>query len=226
MFPIRDINPTKNRPVITYALIAVNVAVFLFELTLDARVDQALKYRFGVVPGLLSQQASPGVLITPLSSMFMHGDPAHLFFNMWYLHVFGDNVEDAMGPRRYLLFFIACGLLAALAQVLVDPSSMVPMVGASGAIFGVLAAYFKLYPNARIQTFLLFIFELPAVVFIIIWFGVQLYLGLRAMGDTSAGGVAVYAHIGGFLAGLLLVDLVGKRRAPTADDPRASRDRV
>ena len=89
-----------------------------------------------------------------------------------------------------------------------------------------LAAYFKLYPNARIQTFLIFIFELPAVVFIIIWFGVQLYLGLRAMGDTSAGGVAVYAHIGGFLAGLLLVDLVGKRRAPTADDPRASRDGV
>jgi membrane associated rhomboid family serine protease len=151
--------------------------------------------------------------------MFMHGDWLHILGNMWFLWIFGDNVEDELGKVKFVLFYVLTGLLAAAAQVAIDPASFVPMVGASGAIAGVLAGYVVLYPRARVLTILpvvIFLFvELPAFLFIFVWFGLQLLRGvvsLGAMGD-NAGGIAFFAHIGGFVAGLALIKLMARRRS-------------
>ncbi len=217
MIPLRDMNPTVRRPIITWLLIATNVAVFVYEFLLGPQGMQDLVQRFGMIPGVLtggdltvprSAGGGLGALITPFSSMFLHGSWMHLIGNMWFLHVFGDNIEDALGQVRFVLFYLVCGFMAAAGQAAIDPSSMTPMVGASGAISGVLAGYVLLYPRARVVTLVpIFIFiqfvELPAFLFIFVWFGIQLFMGATSLGADS--GVAWFAHIGGFVAGLLVV---------------------
>ena len=222
MFPLRNLNPTRSLPVLTYLLIAANAAVFWHELTLDPDQGEAFVFRWGMVPFFLTQDLHVGSLATPFTSMFIHGGWLHLLGNMWFLHIFGDNIEDALGRIRYLVFYLLCGLLAAGGQILIDPESKIPMVGASGAIAGVLGAYYRLFPHARVVTLIpIFFFvtvrEIPAVFFIVLWFVLQLLEGIGSLGALSqGGGVAFFAHIGGFLGGLLLVGLLGGQRNRSA----------
>ncbi len=231
MIPLRDINPTRSRPLVTYTLIAINTVVFLYQSFLGEEGGREFVERFGMVPYWLTQSdpfvsrvdgGGLGSWITPVTSMFMHGGILHLLGNMWFLHVFGDNVEDVLGKIRFFLFYIASGLAAVLAQALIDPTSQVPMVGASGAIAGVLAGYVTLFPRARVLTLvpifiLLQTMEFPAFFFIFIWFGYQLLMGFTSLGQMGniGGGVAFFAHIGGFLAGLILIHVFRRKRNPT-----------
>jgi membrane associated rhomboid family serine protease len=224
VIPIRDINPTRTRPVLIYVIVATNVLVWLYQwsvhMSLGPEGMQALVMRYGTVPRLLLE--APDIFwYQPFTSMFMHGGWFHLISNMWFLWIFGDNIEDALGKARFVLFYILCGLAAVVGQVAVAPASQIPMVGASGAISGVLAGYVMLFPHARVVTLvpLFFIFyfaELPAYIFIFLWFGLQLLQGTLALGQTAAdmGGVAWWAHIGGFVAGLVLIRLFRPRRPP------------
>ena len=219
--PVRDVNPTQTPPVVNYLLIAVNILAWLWELSLQAAGVAWVEPAYGVVPIRLTGDPT-GEAFTILTSMFMHGGWLHLGGNMLYLYIFGDNVEDSMGHARYAAFYLACGFLAALAQVVVDPTSQVPLVGASGAIAGVLGAYLVLYPKAPIMVlntiiplwlfFGLFLF-FPAWLAIGTWFLWNLLGGLGSLG-SQAGGVAFFAHIGGFIGGLGLVQLCmrGRRR--------------
>ena len=230
MIPLRDINPTQRTPVVTYALIATNVLVFVYQLGLDAAGNQALVFQWGMIPYWISEFRLES-FSTIITSMFLHGGVAHVLFNMWSLYIFGDNVEDVLGRMRFFVFYIVCGVGAALAQVLIEPSSRVPMVGASGAISGVMAAYLKLFPHARIVTLipvliLFFVREIPAVFFIVFWFLLQLLSGIGSLGDTaSMGGVAFFAHIGGFVVGLYLVSTLRRPRNPTGGFHSPSRTR-
>ena len=216
MIPLRDKNPTRSTPFVTYLFIAINVAVFVFQANLSLTAERAFISRFGFVPLMLDHQH----YVTAFTSMFLHGDIWHLLFNMWSLFIFGDNVEDALGKPRYVLFYVLSGVFAAVAQYFIDPLSGVPMVGASGAIAGVLAAYLKLFPRARVLTlipllFFFFLRELPASFFIGFWFVLQLLSGVGLLGGAISGGVAVFAHIGGFLAGLWLVRGLSPKRNTT-----------
>jgi membrane associated rhomboid family serine protease len=215
MIPIRDHLPRRRVPIVNYLLIAANVLVFVWERADIALGDRRLLFEWGLVPALVVRHpAEYGVNV--LTSMFMH-DPTgwlHIGGNMLFLWIFGDNVEDALGRGRYLAFYLLSGLAAAGAQILIDPASAVPMVGASGAIAGVLAAYMSLYPRAPITVLnpilpLWFFFglflELPAWVVILEFFLVNLWNGLNSVGAAPGGGVAFFAHIGGFIAGLILV---------------------
>jgi membrane associated rhomboid family serine protease len=228
MLPLRDKLPTRRFPFVNYALLVINIAVFAWErLLIASGVDaRELIYNWVLVPARFLQ--SPvDESITVLSSMFMH-DPSswlHLGGNMLFLWIFGDNVEDALGHGRYLIFYLASGCAAAAAQILIDPSSAMPMVGASGAIAGALAAYGSLYPMAPVTILnpvpLLWFFfglflELPAWVVIVEFFVFNVWHGLRSVGQNG-GGVAFFAHLGGFVAGLLLVRLLldpSARRPP------------
>jgi membrane associated rhomboid family serine protease len=227
VIPIRDINQTRRTPIVTWAIIGANMLVFMGSLSLEDGAAESVVMRFGVIPDVIvhgnwgAPRMDGGALgswVTPFSSMFLHGGILHLASNMLFLHVFGDNVEDVLGRARYLLFYILCGLGAALGHVLVDPNSMVPMIGASGAISGVLAGYLTLFPHARVVTLIpIFIFihfmEVPAGIFIVLWFVLQLVLGYMSLGMIAegGGGVAWFAHIGGFLAGLLWIRLLYRR---------------
>jgi membrane associated rhomboid family serine protease len=235
VIPIRDLNDRQRTPVVTWALIAANVAVFIGSLGLGSADAEGLVMRFGVIPDVLvhgswtlprAEGGALGSWVTPFTSMFLHGGLLHLGSNMLFLHVFGDNVEDVLGRGRFLFFYLLCGLGAVAGQVLVDPTSMVPMIGASGAISGVLAGYVTLFPHARVVTLIpIFIFihfmEVPAGIFIVLWFVLQLVQGYLSLGMIAegAGGVAWFAHIGGFLAGLLFIRLLYKT-------PKARRRRV
>ena len=226
MIPLKDINRTRTFPAITLFLIAVNAAVFVYQLSLGS--GPALTgffYQFGLVPrALLSigYWQDAGILpgLAPLfTSMFLHGGWMHFLGNLLYLWVFGDNVEDWLGSLRFLLFYLVCGLLAALLQIAVQPGSPIPMIGASGAISGVLAAYLVLFPGARVLTFvpILFFFylvRLPALIFLGLWFLLQFFNGAVSLtaGDLSMGGTAWWAHIGGFVAGLVLILKARKSR--------------
>jgi membrane associated rhomboid family serine protease len=193
----------------------VNVAVFLYQLALGGRHVEFV-YSHGLIPFRFLQLAfrDPGELLTPLTAMFLHGGWGHLLGNMLYLYIFGNNVEDMLGRGRYLLFYLMCGVLSFFVQVVFQSTSMVPNVGASGAIAGVLGAYFLLFPRARILTLVpLFFFfpllEIPAFFFLGAWFLIQFLSGAAAIGRTSAlmGGVAWWAHIGGFITGMILLKL-------------------
>jgi len=216
VIPIRDENPTRENPVVVWVFIAINVAVFLYQVSLGAAGMQGFVQNWGVVPARLLSGREPLDLLTPVTSMFLHGGWFHIIGNMWFLHVFGDNVEDDLGRGRFVAFYLVCGLAAVVGQVIIDPGSTVPMVGASGAIAGVLAGYVRLHPQARVLTvvpifiFLQFIY-LPAFLFIFIWFGFQLLSGLVSLGQIgqNVGGVAFFAHIGGFVAGYLLIPVFG-----------------
>jgi membrane associated rhomboid family serine protease len=203
MIPLRDIIPSRTTPVVTITLIAINVLVFLYELSLGRAVDAFTLY-WGLVPAAFSW-------VTVFTSMFLHGGFMHVAGNMLYLWIFGDNVEDRMGHGRYLVFYVLCGVAAALAQTITVPDSVVPMVGASGAIAGVMGAYFVLYPRSRIVTLIpIFFFfqvvEIPAIFFLGIWFLMQFVSGLGSIVSTGAGrlagGIAFWAHIAGFVAGI------------------------
>ncbi len=227
MIPIRDINQTRRRPVVTWALIGVNVLIFVGSLSLGNTEAEALVMRFGVIPDVIVHgnwavtRADGGALgswVTVFTSMFLHGGLLHLGSNMLFLHVFGDNVEDVLGRGRFVLFYTLCGVGAVVGQILVDPNSMVPMIGASGAISGVLAGYLTLFPHARVVTLIpIFIFihfmEVPAAIFIVLWFVLQLVLGYLSLGIIAdgGGGVAWFAHIGGFLAGLACVRILYRK---------------
>jgi membrane associated rhomboid family serine protease len=213
MLPIGDRNPTRTTPVVNYVLIALNVAVFLWEYVVMLGGGEAwLVPGYGLVPARLSNDP-PGEAFTVLTSMFMHGGWGHLAGNMLFLYIFGDNVEDSVGHSRYVAFYLLAGAGAAAAQIGVDPSSPVPMVGASGAIAGVLGAYMVLHPSAPITVlvppplmfFIGFFIELPAWIVAGGWFAWQVMSGVGSLGAAQAGGVAFFAHVGGFVAGLLLI---------------------
>jgi membrane associated rhomboid family serine protease len=216
VLPLRDINPTQRTPVVTYALIAINLAVFVYQYILLAPAQNELFVRqHGVVPFYLLSGYGPA-LSTPLTSMFMHGGIGHLVSNMWFLHVFGDNVEDALGHFRYVVFYLVTGGVAVLAHAFMDTSSQIPMVGASGAISGILGAYIVLHPRARVVTWaFIFIVEIPAFFFLLFWFVMQLFGGFGSLGQGAASpGVAFFAHVGGFVAGVALVLAGGRPKGP------------
>jgi membrane associated rhomboid family serine protease len=227
MIPLRDDQPCFSTPFVTYFLIALNVLVFLFELSVGAQSHRQLNllmYQFGVVPshevGLLVgiPAFSPGAAFLPiLTSMFLHASWGHVIGNMWFLYIFGDNVEDYMGHFKYLVFYLLSGVAASLTHILLNASSQVPSVGASGAIAGVLGAYFVLYPRARVLTWfpIFFLFHIPAWVMLGYWFVVQFASGaVTAIAETSqtTGGVAFWAHVGGFVAGVLMIKLFPQRQ--------------
>jgi membrane associated rhomboid family serine protease len=201
MIPLYDVIPSRTAPVVTVGVIAVNVLVFLFEVSLGDSVDLFF-HTYGLIPAEFS-------LPTLVTSMFLHGGFSHVGGNMLFLWIFGDNVEDRMGHRRFLLFYLLCGTAAALAQTLMQPDSLLPMVGASGAVAGVMGAYFVLYPQSQIVTFALFQFiEVPAILFLGLWFLLQLVSGVGSVaGSASAGGIAFWAHVAGFGAGVVGVFL-------------------
>ena len=206
MFPIRDHNPSTRRPYVTYALIIANVVIFLsyWELFSDPRALNRFFYDWALIPRMLTQDGAYSGLFT---MMFLHGGVLHLAGNMLFLWIFGDNIEDEMGHMPFLLFYVATGVLAGLAQVMAAPYSMVPTVGASGAIAGVMGGYLLLFPKARVDIFIFFvvfyrIFPLPAWIMLALWFGLQIFSGIGA--NPQAGGVAYWAHAGGFLAGVVL----------------------
>jgi membrane associated rhomboid family serine protease len=206
MIPLRDIIPSRTTPIVSVCLIALNIVVFLYELTLGRAVDAFTLY-YGLVPAAFSW-------VNVFTSMFLHGSFMHIGGNMLYLWIFGDNVEDRMGHGRFLVFYLLCGIAAALAQTITTPESIVPMVGASGAIAGVMGAYFVLYPRSRIVTLIPFFFfqviEVPAIAFLGIWFAMQFISGVGAIGSTigrSGGGIAFWAHVAGFVAGITGVAL-------------------
>ncbi|MFZ5434588.1 MAG: rhomboid family intramembrane serine protease [Calditrichota bacterium] len=210
MIPLRDENPTSTTPFVTVALIAINVLVFAYQLTLTTAESQRFVYTFGAVPLWLSQDMSglpalPVHWLSLFSAMFVHGGFMHLAGNMLYLWIFGNNIEDHLGHFRFILFYAAAGLAAALAHVLSDVVSPVPMIGASGAISGVLGAYFVLYPRARVVVLIwLFFFirfiHVPAFLVLGLWFIMQLPGAFN-----QSGGIAWFAHIGGFVFGLLVI---------------------
>ena len=224
MIPLRDDNPIRTRPVVTIALIALCTLVFLWQLSLSANGQQQAAYLFGVIPAVLFGNAQlEGQWIpagaTIVTAMFLHGGWLHLIGNMLYLWIFGDNIEDRLGRGRFVVFYLLCGAVAAFGQGVADPRSEVPMIGASGAISGVLGAYLVLYPRAKVLVLVpLLIFvttvRVPALVVLGIWFAGQLLSSLVAA-PGSGGGVAFAAHVGGFVAGVALIRLfLRNRRRP------------
>lgn len=219
MLPLRDTVRTRSLPVLTYSLIGISVLIFIVEAGMGPVAFRGMLNRFGLVPARLSL-ARPLSYLTLLTSVFLHGSWFHLISNMWTLHIFGDNVEDRMGRGRYLLFYLMAGVIAGLTHALFAPQSRLPTVGASGAIAGVLGAYFLLYPRGRVLTLVpLFILpwfvEIPAFIYLGIWFLSQVSSGLVSLGHLGAGGsfsgIAWWAHIGGFVAGLALVGSFARR---------------
>jgi membrane associated rhomboid family serine protease len=214
MIPLKDNIPSHRTPIVTVGLIIVNVLVYVNQLMLPPRAAARFVYLYGLIP----IEISSGDLLIPhpvplyatiLTSMFVHGGLFHLAGNMLYLWIFGDNVEDRMGRLRFLIFYLLSGLAAAAAQILSDPDSKIPMVGASGAISGVLGAYLLLFPHARVVTLLVLgwfirLVEIPALIVLGFWIVVQVLNGLLTLG-VQVGGVAWFAHIGGFVAGLIMV---------------------
>ncbi|HUL75269.1 MAG TPA: rhomboid family intramembrane serine protease [Vicinamibacterales bacterium] len=216
MIPIRDVIPSRTTPWVTTALIGANGLVFLYELTLSDRGLMAFFYAYGLVPARFSWSAA-------FTSMFLHSGWVHIGGNMLSLWIFGDNVEDRLGHGRFLVFYLLVGLIANLAQTVAGPGSTLPLVGASGAIAGVMGAYFVMFPTSRVLVLLfLFVFvdvvEIPAVFFLGFWFLAQILGGVGRIADSSvSGGVAFWAHAGGFLSGILLVWVFRKRERQRVD---------
>jgi len=220
MIPLKDDNPTANFPLMTIILIAVNILVFFLVQPMEQESRQAFIMQFGFLPARLFFHRGGEYLVPPFStiftSMFLHGGIIHLAGNMLYLWIFGNNIEDIMGKVRFLLFYLLCGLSGALLQGVLDTDSTVPMIGASGAISGVLGAYLLRFPRARVTVLIFFFYimqfiKVPASIVLGFWIVFQVLAGLGSLGGTG-GGVAFFAHIGGFAAGLALVSLFAKRR--------------
>ena len=230
MIPIRDTIPHRRAPVMTWAIIAANVVVFLYELTLSPQELEALFYTFGIVPARYSHPEWAQLVGLPmddywpfLTCMFLHGGWLHIIGNMWSLWIFGDNVEDVMGAWRFLIFYLLTGLAAGLTHYFLNIHSVVPTVGASGAIAGVLGAYFVLFPRSQILVvvpifFFPFFFQLPAVTYLLFWFLSQILGGAVAgLSSSQVSGIAFWAHVGGFVAGIVLHRLF---TLPQRDRPR------
>ena len=215
MIPLYDTLHSRRFPLVNWLLIGLNVLVFLYELTLSPAGLDRLTRTWGLVPAQLT--ARPDLTwITIFTAMFLHGGWFHILSNMWVLFIFGDNVEDRMGPGRYLVFYLLSGVAAALMETFILPGSSVPMIGASGAIAGVLGAYLILYPRARVASLvpILFIFtiiEIPALIFLLFWFVSQLFSGWLALQGTAGSGIAWWAHVGGFVFGMAAVGLFAQR---------------
>ena len=230
MLPLRDDQPSYSTPYVTYFLIALNMLIYFFEATLNPKSLTALIFQFGIVPShlmafLSGSQMYPlvAVVLPFFTSMFLHGSWTHVIGNMWFLYIFGDNIEDYLGHFKYLVFYLICGIIAMAVQVLSNPYSGVPSLGASGAIAGVLGAYFILYPRARVLTwFFVFVLYLPAWVVLGEWFVLQFLAGAATLSTAGmgrdVGGVAFWAHVGGFVAGMILVKVfpARQRRSPYA----------
>jgi len=214
MIPLRDVIPSRTTPYITVTIILLNSLAWLFELSLGERQLTQFLYVYGVVPAAFAWP-------TLITSMFLHGSWSHVIGNMWYLWIFGDNVEDRLGHGRFIVFYLLCGFAAAFGQILMDPYSELPTIGASGAIAGVMGAYFVLYPHSRVLTLIPWIFlqiiEVPAIILLGFWFLMQ-FLSAGAIAVTSnthgGGGVAFAAHVAGFIVGVIGVFLF---RKPVAD---------
>ena len=226
MIPLRDDTPRYSTPYVTYFIIALNTVVFLFELSVGAQSPRALNslmYQFGVVPQHFeralagaSRFSFPGLLLTILTSMFLHASWLHIIGNMWVLWIFGDNIEDYLGHFSYLLFYLVSGFGAMFTHILLNAGSTVPALGASGAIAGVMGGYFVLYARARVMTWFppIFFFYLPAWLVLGYWFMLQFLMGAAtsiAGASQNAGGVAVWAHVGGFVAGIVLIKILPER---------------
>ncbi|MDK1029992.1 MAG: rhomboid family intramembrane serine protease [Anaerolineae bacterium] len=227
MIPIRDENPTRIVPFINYFLIAINLLVFLWQLSLGPGSEQVL-FNLALIPLNVTIGLDPGDFQAILTSMFMHAGWAHLLGNLLYLWIFGDNVEDALGHTRYLFFYLAGGLAASATHIFLYPTSTIPTVGASGAIAATLGAYLLLFPRQRVVTiiplgFYFHVTRLPAIIVLGLWFLLQLFQGTLALGSTQLGGVAFWAHIGGFVFGMLIGILSRKPQRPIAYDPGWSR---
>src|SRR5215510_3620710 len=223
MIPLQDDNPSRTRPFVTYALIGACGLVYLWQASLGQGAGQRAVYALGLIPAVLFNQVDlpAGVAVVPplltvFTSMFMHGGFMHLAGNMLYMWIFADNVDDSMGHGRFLVFYLLCGIAAALAQALPNPASQVPMIGASGAISGVLGAYLLLYPRARVLVIVPIGFayatRMPAGIVLALWFGLQLLNELVTPPDAA--GVAFRAHMGGFIAGLALIPLFKRSDVP------------
>lgn len=222
MIPLHDDNPTEITPVFTVAFIALCVVVYFWQVSLGAQGGQAVVYSLGVIPAVLLDkvQLPPELALVPsgltvFTSMFLHGGIMHLAGNMLYLWIFGNNVEDAMGHMRFVIFYLLCGIAAVFGQVLQDPGSQIPMIGASGAISGVLGAYLLLYPHARVLVivplgFYMQMMRLPAGLVLGFWFVIQIASSL--LSDPGSAGVAWFAHIGGFIAGMVLIPFFKRSR--------------
>jgi|LFRM01.2.fsa_nt_gb membrane associated rhomboid family serine protease len=215
MIPIRDEIKTHRTPIVNYALVVINVLVFLW-MFLNSGNLESIYYEYALIPSNFLNGIDLGDVKDIFTSMFMHGGWMHLIGNMLYLWIFGDNIEDRLGHIGYLIFYLAGGIAAALLQTLISPSSQIPMVGASGAIAGVLGAYLVMYPNSRVYTFIPIGFYarvrlVPAVVVLGLWFLLQLISGVGSLGALDQGGTAYFAHIGGFIFGLI-VGWMFKRR--------------
>lgn len=222
MLPLKDLNPTSTTPVVNYLLIAANVLAFLWELSLGPDIaPKMMSIAFIPARFWIPRFILPN-LATIFISMFLHGGFMHIGSNMLYLWIFGDNIEDRLGHGRYLLFYLLCGFGATLAHAFFNPSSRMPAIGASGAIAGVLGAYLILFPTARVKTLIpifivLIIRDIPAVILLGFWFLLQLVSGAGSLGVPNAseqGGVAFFAHIGGFVLGMILIVVMGGRRRP------------
>lgn len=222
MIPLRDNVPSRTYPLVNTLLIWANFVVFAYEISRGALLEEFIS-RWGLVPARLADEgffSSAGLTI--LSSMFLHGGWLHILGNMWFLYLFGDNVEDRLGHLRYLAFYLLCGTAGAVNHVLFNLGSTMPVVGASGAIAGVLGAYFVLFPLARVATlvwgFLMaWVVEVPAMLFLGLWFLFQFLAGMASLPGTmagSGGGIAWWAHVGGFVAGIVLVRLLCPARGP------------
>lgn len=219
MIPLRDINPTERFAIVTFLLISLNIAVFVYELALGGMEGNLFIASFALIPKRLfshkaAMEGALPVAATLITSMFLHGGLLHIAGNMLYLWIFGNNVEDSMGRSRFIIFYLLCGLFAAYAHALMNRNSVTPMIGASGAISGVLGAYLLLYPRARVVTLIMFGFyirtiEVPAMVVLGFWFALQFLNVLMTSG--SEGGVAWYAHVGGFVSGMLLIGLFKRK---------------
>ena len=214
MFPLKDDNPTETQPIVTITLIVICILIFLYQFSLTYAENTFIINSYGMKPQNLLLYPNFSNYLTILSSMFLHGGFMHLIGNMLFLWIYGNNIEDAMGHIKFLFFYLFCGLAAALLQALVTPDSNIPMIGASGAVSGVLSAYLFLYPKAKVST-LIFIFffitviRIPAGILILIWFATQL---INAnLTDPNSPGVAWFAHIGGFLMGILLLPFLKKK---------------
>jgi len=211
MIPLRDTQPSNSPPIVTVLIISLNILVFLFQLSLDAYERNFFIAQYGIVPDRLHYSSI-------VTSMFLHGGWLHLIGNMWFLWIYGDNVEDVLGHGKFALFYLLCGIAAALVHILLNFDSRVPTIGASGAIAGVMGAYLVKFPHSKIITLVtIFIFfttfEVPAVFMLIYWFAIQIFSGVGSIGysNVEKGGVAWFAHIGGFLAGMLLVSVLGAK---------------
>ncbi len=227
MLPLQDINPRRSLPILTWAFIAINIFVFIWELSLSDRALQQAFIEYAVVPSrLLAAPFSLEAFLDVVRSMFLHGGFEHIIGNMLYLYLFGDNIEDRLGKIGFLVIYFVSGFVAAFGQALIDPTSNIPMIGASGAIAGILGSYLVLFPQVKVRGLIFFgyfasVRELPAIIVLGFWFVLQLLNGFGSLGATSeyGGGVAFFAHIGGFIAGLLITQVL-MRLIPQEEAPQ------